>query len=202
MQDKHIQTILDFWFGPLENSTDYNQDKASMWFGNGAAYDEFIKDQFHSLHDQACAGELQHWQASAHGMLALVLLFDQFSRHIYREQARSFAQDSDAIALVKQGIEQGIDKQLFFIQRKFFYMPLMHAEDLPTQELSITMFAQLHTDVPDDLKDMYANSLSFAQSHYYVIEKFGRFPELNEILQRDSTHEEIEFLATGKYRFL
>jgi len=81
-------------------------------------------------------------------------------------------------------------------------MPLMHAENLQIQELSICMFTQLRDEVPGEIKEVYANSLSFAQSHHYVIKKFGRFPELNEMLGRDSTEEEIEFLETGKYRFL
>ena len=200
--NQDVQTMLEFWFGVLNNQSDFPEDKATMWFGNGAAYDELITQNFQDLHEQACHGELSHWQSEAHSMLALIILLDQFSRHIYRGQARSFAQDEMAIFLVKQGIMNGCDKELFFIERKFFYMPLMHAENINTQRLAIEMFTKLRDDVPHELKDLYAKSLSFAQSHQYVIEKFGRFPELNEILQRKSTQEEIDFLATGKYRFL
>ncbi len=173
-----------------------------MWFANGAAFDEIIKEKFLGLHEQACNAELRHWQSNPQAMLALIILLDQFSRHIYRGQARSFAQDSDAIDCAKRGIKRGVDSELFFVQRQFFYMPLMHAEDLATQQLSIEMFSTLHDEVPGEQKDRYAKTLSVAQSHYYVIEKFGRFPELNEILGRTSTPEEREFLATGKYRFL
>ncbi len=200
--NQEVQNILDFWFGSLQCPTDIHQDKASMWFGDGAAYDQLIKEKFYSLHKQACRGDLKDWELEAHSMLALIIMLDQFSRHIYRNQARSFAQDQQAIALVQQGIQKNLDKELFFIQRKFFYMPLMHAEDIDIQTLSVKMFTQLCDQVPAELHDMYAKSLSFAQSHYYVIEKFGRFPELNEILGRTSTREELDFLATGKYRFL
>ena len=81
-------------------------------------------------------------------------------------------------------------------------MPLMHAEDLVSQNLAVKTFAMLADEVPDELKETFAKTLSFARSHHYVIEKFGRFPELNQILNRHSRQEEIAFLATGRYRFL
>lgn len=197
-----VRKVLDFWFGALTSETDFPQDKALMWFGNGADYDDVIREKFSVLHQQACENQLQHWQTRAGTLLALIILLDQFSRHIYRNDARSFAQDAKAIKLVKMGIEQGFDEKLFFVQRKFFYMPLMHAENLATQELSIKMFTRLRDDVPEELKPMYAKTLSFADSHYYVINKFGRFPELNQTLGRVSTQQELKFLASGKYRFL
>ena len=173
-----------------------------MWFGNGAAYDDEIIDKFSLLHQQACDNRLEDWQSQPGSLLALIIILDQFSRHIYRGTARSFSQDKQATQLVKQGIARGFDQSLFYIQRKFFYMPLMHAEDLETQDLSVSMFASLLDEVPEDLKDAYAKSLSFADSHRFVIEKFGRFPELNEMLARKSSKQELDFLATGKYRFL
>jgi len=196
------QEILEFWFGQLESPTDFPKHKSSMWFGNGADYDEEITQKFSSLHQQACDNQLSQWQLNPSSLLALIILLDQFSRHIYRNTARSFVQDEQAISLVREGIDEGLDQSLFFVQRKFFYMPLMHAEDFQTQELSVSMFTQLRNEVPSELKETYENSLSFAESHHYVIGKFGRFPELNEILGRESTKEEVEFLATGKYRFL
>lgn len=201
MENKGAQEVLEFWFGKLENKADFPQEKASMWFGNGANYDAEIKQKFSLLHQQACNNQLQHWQSSSDSLLALIIILDQFSRHIYRNTARSFAQDKQAIKLVQYGIDQGLDQSLFYVQRKFFYMPLMHAEDLEIQKLSIEMFTRLRDEVPSELTETYARSLSFAESHYYVISKFGRFPELNEILDRESTQDELDFLATGKYRF-
>ena len=81
-------------------------------------------------------------------------------------------------------------------------MPLMHAEDLAIQDLGVEVFTKLRDEVPDGLKESYTKTLSFADSHRYVISRFGRFPELNQLLGRESTKEEKEFLATGKYRFL
>jgi len=196
------QRVLNFWFGSLNNETDFPQDKSSMWFVNGADYDDSIRSQFLKLHNQACNGELNEWCKNPKSLLALVIVLDQFSRHIYRSNKKSFEQDDKTVSIVKRGIENNMDKDLYFIERKFLYMPLMHAEDIVIQDFGVEMFTRLRDDVPPELKEMYTKSLSFAQSHYYVISKFGRFPELNGILGRDSTQEERDFLATGKYRFL
>jgi len=88
------------------------------------------------------------------------------------------------------------------IERSFFYLPLEHAEDLDTQNLSVKAYAQLVQDVPEQYQKRFETNLSYAKSHLFVIEKFGRFPELNEMLARESTPEEVEFLASGKYAFL
>ena len=164
-----------------------------MWFVNGADYDEHIRSQFLTLHHQASKGELDDWCQSSRSLLALVLLLDQFSRHIYRGSRDSFTQDEKAISIVQQGIKDQLDVELYYVQRKFLYMPLMHAEDIIIQELSVEMFTRLHKEVPSELKPLYANTLSFAQSHHFVISKFGRFPELNQMLDRKSTQEENDF---------
>lgn len=199
---KQAQRILDFWFGPLENKYSIPKDKADMWFRNGKAYDEIIRAEFSTLHAQACRGELVEWTNYPKSLLALIILLDQFSRHIYREQKKAFSQDKDCLFYVSKGITSNLDRDLFFIERKFFYMPLMHAEDVAAQELGMKMYTRLCDEVPPDLKEMFARTLSFAKSHHHVIAKFGRFPELNAILGRTSTGEELAFLKTGKYRFL
>ena len=173
-----------------------------MWFKHGADYDDIIRADFLSIHQQAYSHQLNEWRNYPKSMLALIIVLDQFSRHLYRNTARAFAQDSMAIECVREGIKSKLDQDLYYVERKFFYMPLMHAEDAMIQKLSVQMFTQLRDEVPNRLKDTYTNTLSFAESHQYVISKFGRFPELNDILGRESTKEEVEFLETGKYRFL
>ena len=173
-----------------------------MWFKNGADYDEIIRSDFLSIHQQASSHQCDDWRLYPKSMLALIIVLDQFSRHLHRNSAQAFAQDKMAIECVIEGIKSNYDRDLYFVERQFFYMPLMHAEDITTQKLSVQMFKKLRDDVPDKLKDAYSNTLSFAESHQFVISKFGRFPELNDILGRESTEEEIAFLETGKYRFL
>ena len=134
--------------------------------------------------------------------MALIILLDQFSRHIHRGSAESFAQDAKAQALCIDGIGAGDDCRMHAIERSFYYLPLEHAEDIEKQNLSVKAYTQLAQDVPEQYRKVFEVTLSFAKSHHYVIEKFGRFPELNEILDRESTVEELEFIASGKYSFL
>ena len=199
---KQAQVVLDFWFGTLENKFHVPAEKADMWFRNGSAYDEIIRSEFLGLHNKACNEELSEWLDFPKSLLALILLLDQFSRHLYRNQAKAYAQDKQCLNYVQKGIREGFDQELYLVERKFFYMPLMHAEDINLQKLSVKMFTNLLNDAPLKLKQSFKSALSFAQSHHFVISKFGRFPELNAILDRENTAEEIAFLKTGKYRFL
>ncbi len=197
-----IEDILEFWFGAFPTPYSADVSKQDMWFKNGAAYDSEIFINFAVDYDKAINGELDHWIDSFRGRLALIILLDQFSRHIHRGSALSFAQDEKAQALCIEGIGAGDDSRMHAVERSFFYLPLEHAEDLHKQDLSLAAFSQLVKDVPEQYQKPFEVALSFAKSHHYVIEKFGRFPELNEILERESTPEELEFIASGKYSFL
>jgi uncharacterized protein (DUF924 family) len=197
-----IEDILHYWFGAFPTPYSADNSKADMWFGNGAAYDAEIFISFGADYERAISGELDHWIDSWRGRLALIILLDQFSRHIHRGTAQAFAQDETAQALVIDGIGAGDDSRCHAVERSFFYMPLMHAEDIDKQDLAIRAYEQLVRDVPGQYRKAFEANLEFARAHHHVIEQFGRFPELNEILGREATKEEREFLATGKYQFL
>jgi len=197
-----IEDILEFWFGSFPTPYTADASKADMWFKNGSAYDSEIFIKFGVDYEKATNGELDHWIDSYRGRLALTILLDQFSRHIHRGTAQSFAQDEKTQILCIDGLGAGDDAKMHPVERSFFYLPLEHAEDLEKQNLSIRAYEQLVQDVPEPYRKTYEVTLSFAKSHHYVIEKFGRFPELNEILNRESTAEELTFIASGKYSFL
>ncbi len=197
-----IEDILQFWFGAFPTPYTADVTKADMWFKNGSAYDSEIFMKFAVDYDKAINGELDHWLDSFRGRLALIILLDQFSRHIHRGSAAAFAQDERAQALCIDGIGAADDSKCHAIERSFFYLPLEHAEDLEKQDLSIRAYEQLALDVPEEYRKSFEVTLSYAKSHHFVIEKFGRFPELNEILGRESTQEEQEFISCGKYSFL
>ncbi len=197
-----IEDILQFWFGAFP--TPYTADvlKSDMWFKNGAAYDSEIFIKFGVDYERAINGELDHWIDSYRGRLALIILLDQFSRHIHRGTALSFAQDEKAQALCIDGIGAGDDGKCHAIERSFYYLPLQHAEDIKKQNLSVRAYAQLVEDVPEAYRKPFQMNLQYAENHRYVIEKFGRFPELNKILGRKSSDEELAFVASGEYTFL
>lgn len=198
----HIEDILQFWFGAFPTPYTADISKADMWFKNGANFDTEIFVKFGIDYDKAINGELDHWVDSYRGRLALIILLDQFSRHIHRGSAEAFAQDIKAQNLCIDGIGAGDDAKMHAIERSFFYLPLEHAEDIEKQNLSVKAYDQLVIDVPEQYQKSFELNATFAKRHHFVIEKFNRFPELNEILNRESTSEELAFIADGEYSFL
>jgi uncharacterized protein (DUF924 family) len=185
-----ITAILNFWFGDSgTESTSYEQ-RRRFWFGKTPEFDQAIREQFHAVYAQAAAGQLDHWQDTPEGSLALILVLDQFSRNMFRDTAQAFATDPQALAAAKRAIARGFDQQLLPIQRIFLYLPLEHSEDLADQQQSVEQFRQLIAASPD-LQDTF----DYALRHQSVIERFGRFPHRNRLLGRDTTPEEAEFLT-------
>jgi uncharacterized protein (DUF924 family) len=197
-----IEKILEFWFGTFPNAWSVDASRYDMWFENGPAYDSEIFSCYGSDYFRAVEGEIDHWAQSPRGRLALIILLDQFSRHIHRGSAEAFAQDKRSQRICIEGIAAGDDLNLHPFERSFFYLPLEHAEDIDLQNLSVKAFKQLLEDVPSAYRKPFEATLEWAEKHQYVIEQFGRFPELNEILGRSSTEEEIAFIKSGEYSFL
>jgi uncharacterized protein (DUF924 family) len=184
-----ISEILEFWFGnPQQEDTSYSQ-RRKIWFRKDPNFDQVVSDRFLATYQQAVAGDLDDWQESPLGTLALVLLFDQFPRNMFRGTPKAFATDSRALFLAKKAIAQGFDQAISAIQRLFFYLPFEHSENLADQHQSVALMQQLR-DTDPDLDDVF----DYAIRHRDVIERFGRFPHRNQILGRTSTPEEAEFL--------
>jgi len=183
--------VLAFWFGPPGSAP---LSSSTKWWTKDAAFDQEIGARFGSTMTAAAAGELDAWKSTPRGRLALVILLDQFSRNVYRGHARSFAQDARARDLALEALDSGEDRQLEPIERAFLYMPLMHAENADLQRKCIAAFERLCDVAPADLQKYTANNLDYAKKHAEIIERFGRFPHRNEILGRESTPEEVDFL--------
>jgi uncharacterized protein (DUF924 family) len=197
------QDLLLFWFGPRPYAAAQVQQHSRLWFGEPGApeltpqTDELIRERYGELTLAAEQGRLTAWESSPRRRLALILLFDQFSRNIYRGSARAYAQDLDALSLTVSGMQIGADATLDPVERLFFYMPLMHAESLDVQEESVAAFRRLREEAPADLHRIFQASLDSAVEHRDIIARFGRFPHRNRVLGRESTPEEIEWLASG-----
>ena len=194
-----IYDILQFWFEGVDDATPIEKNKRpfSKWFKGGQALDQEIRERFESDLDSAFIGEYQAWEGSAKGALALILLYDQFTRNMYRGTPRMYAADTLARKLTLQLTIEQKERTLTLIGRIFVYMPLMHAEDRESQRLSVERFMDLVEESkrksPGNTH-YYSYSLDYANRHRAVIERFGRFPHRNKILGRASTPEEIEFL--------
>jgi len=184
IENPAIDDILRFWFAELS---------PQQWFGDGKKLDGMVKARFGALVDSAKHGELDGWADTPRSRLALIILLDQFSRHVFRGTPEAFAADAKAAALTLDGIARGMDQKLETpAQRQFFYMPLMHAEDRNLQALSLAKVTA---------NDFGEGALKAAQQHADIIARFGRFPHRNRILGRASTPEEETFLKTNPPSF-
>ena len=169
-----VSDVLDFWFLEIPKAD---------WFRRNDALDIVIRKRFHSLHDMLMSGDLPDG-AGERETLAMIIVFDQFSRNMFRGTAKAFATDGLALQLSRAMVDGGIDTGLSKNERLFVYLPLEHSEDLADQQRSVTLFQALEDD----------ELLKYAVAHHDVIARFGRFPHRNDILGRRSTPEEIEFL--------
>ncbi|WP_372367655.1 DUF924 family protein [Candidatus Uabimicrobium sp. HlEnr_7] len=194
-------TILDYWFGKVERDEDIAKDKQSLWFQGGKEVDIYIIEHFKNALEEAKKGALNEWKETPRQRLALIILLDQFSRNIYRNNPQMYESDSLSLELCTKGIEQEMDCKLFPVYRQFFYMPLQHVEDLTSQQKSVELYTQLKNDAPQSTKEYFAMAVKSAKRHCEIIELFGRFPHRNKILGRLSTAEEKAFLETPDSSF-
>ena len=182
------QAVLDFWFLPA-GEADHGKSRAE-WFRKDDAFDAAIRERFGDLVEAALAGGLCDWDAMPRGALARILVLDQFTRNIFRDTPRAFAGDVFASRAAQAMLESGDDRRLTPIERWFVYLPFMHAESLEEQARSVVLFTGLHTETSE-----FAGPLDYAIRHRDIIARFGRFPHRNAILGRNSTPEELAFLA-------
>lgn len=187
------EEIIAFWFGDLGPST---PDKAGFdtWFGKDRETDQKIREKFEEDIERAGRGDYDHWIKSPEDCLALIILLDQFPRNVYRNSPKAFAHDPKARETSLYGLEKGHDLKLPHFGRLFFYMPFQHSERLDHQRRSLELYETLLESAPPELKDTFRMVMDYARRHHEIISRFGRFPHRNEVLGRDSTREEIEFL--------
>lgn len=174
-----VDEILDFWF---------SEYMSEHWFNSTSEIDREIKDRFEALWTLACAGELDDWQDSATGSLALIILLDQMPLNMFRGQTKSFSTEARAISVAKQAIQRAFDNQLGNEQLVFMYMPFMHSENMQDQNRAVELFSAAGLQ----------ENVKFAKHHRSIVERFGRFPHRNEILGRQSSQQELEYLQSDE----
>ncbi len=189
-----INEILDFWFG----------GQPSLWWAKDPAVDAQIKERFEPVLYLATQGALKPWLEQPKSCLAYIILLDQFSRNMYRNTPLAFAQDPMALQACHYGRDHKLDKELPLIERLFFYMPLMHSEQLASQKLCLMLLELLLEEAKQQNSEHsqgLERALEFSQHHYDIIQNFGRFPHRNAILERESTQEELLFLSLPNSSF-
>lgn len=195
------QKVLRFWFAETSADPGAIQGRMGFWFGADPARDARIREQWEDTVTDALTGRLDTMGDTAAGRLAVVLLLDQFPRNLFRGTPRAFEKDGRARYLMRDGMSHLMDMELSPIERCFFYMPLQHSEFLEDQESSVSRYSQLVTEVASEHREIFENFLRHAQQHLEVIARFGRFPHRNAILNRLSTPEELDYLASNAPRF-
>lgn len=187
--------VLSFWFGTADPPSNLPDEVFARYWKKDDGFDAELRERFGALHERAVNGELDDWATTARGRVALVIVLDQLSRNLHRGDARAFASDERALELALAGIECGELAALTPMQRYFLLMPLMHSEDLATQNRGVELFDALLADSTDPgLRARLQGAADYARRHRDIVARFGRFPHRNAVLGRQSTAEEAEFL--------
>ncbi len=173
--------IVAFWRAAGRNA----------WFAKAPAFDEEVRARFEGAHHAAARRELEAWRVTVDGVLALLLLLDQFPRNLYRGSAHAFATDPLARAVTAQAIAAGLDRAAPSDLRAFFYLPFEHSESIEDQRRSLALCEVLERETGE--------SARWARKHHDVIARFGRFPHRNLALGRETTPDEAAFLAEGGF---
>lgn len=187
-------TIRSYWFGNHADDLAVIQECSQRWWSKKEAVDREIKERFETAMLLAQGRHLDAWAADPQGLLALILLTDQFPRNVYRDTPAAFSFDAQARDWCKTGLQKGMHARLRPIERVFFYLPLEHSESLQHQEQSVALYEELIGGLDARVRGEFEGFLWFAKRHQEIIQRFGRFPHRNRILGRASTPEELLFL--------
>jgi uncharacterized protein (DUF924 family) len=185
--------VLEFWFG-APAAPGFGRPR-KQWFEKSTEYDALVRDRFLETCEAAATGRLHAWRERPLGALALVVALDQFPRNMFRGEPRAFATDRQALAVAETIVARRFDDAYLPVQRWFAYLPFEHAEDLAAQREALRLFERLSGDPTG------SSALEWTMRHYAVVARFGRFPHRNAILGRESTPDEVAFLATAGSSF-
>ena len=193
-KEQRQNEILDFWFGRVEETIIPSENRARIWFGEDDEIDGLIRDKFLDDLNNAITGKHSDWNSTARGQLALIIILDQFSRHIYRGTSNAYETDQQAMDICLAGLSLEYDHQLSLIERVFFYFPLLHSEDIEMQKKSVQAYRMLSDLSFAETRVIFESFFKFANHHFSVINRFGRFPQRNQSLNRVMTSHEQSYL--------
>ena len=162
----------------------------SKWFAKDDAFDALFRERFEAAHFAAARRELDDWTRTPEGVLALLILLDQFPRNCFRGTGHAFATDPLARMFAVRALDAGFDRAVENDLRRFFYLPLQHAEDMALQNRQLSLFQAMERPADD----------RWAEHHHAIVERFGRFPHRNRALGRETTAEEKAFLEQDGFR--
>ena len=178
--------ILDFWF---QNPIDFEK-----WFMSKKKYDTFIKNHFLKILNEAEKGNYLEWLSYPKSYLAMIILLDQFSRHIYRDTYKAYQNDEKALLFTEMGLDIHLNK-FTAAEKMFVLMPYQHSENLDDQYFGVKMLTNLIKNEKNiSERNILKKALYHQKRHLNVIKNFGRFPKRNVYLKRESTEDEIDYI--------
>ena len=184
--------LLSTWFGDDESQIG---ELSPRWFRKDPAFDQMLIERFGAHILPATAGTFADWEGSPEGALALVLLLDQLPRNCFRGDPRGFASDAAAREVCHRALAQGHDRMVIAPKRAFFYMPLMHSEQVADHRLALQVFEALEMSARGGpFHGLVKGNLEYQRMHTAIIHRFGRYPHRNAALGRESSAEELAFL--------
>jgi len=197
------EEILAWWFegGDDVHPIGPGSPCYQRWFRGGPLVDAHVAEHFAEDVLAARAGALDGWRGSARGELALILLLDQFPRHLFRGRAEAFASDAAALEVSRACIAAHRDEQLALIERIFIYLPIQHSERIADHELAFDRFRALEAQARARSAGVVAlcvGAIGEQQEHFDTLQRFGRYPYRNAALGRVSTAEELTYLAARR----
>jgi uncharacterized protein (DUF924 family) len=194
-------TILDFWFADAAGDPARAQAREGIWFGASDEMDAEVRQRFGEAIELAARGELAPWRNAARSALALVLLFDQFPRNVWRGTPRAFAHDPQALETARASVSAGHLEQLTPIEQAFLILPYEHSESIEAQRECVRLSEQIHRAAAPEWRSLLETYIDYARQHLVLIERFGRFPHRNQVLGRESTPEERAYSSAGGANF-
>lgn len=196
-----IDEIVQFWLGPSLGSPDLAYGRRDWWYRGGVSVDEEIRNRFGTEVAGACRRELMDWQDTPNGAFAMILLLDQFTRNLYRNTPDAYLGDACAFDVVNHAIDNKLDLELHPVGRIWLYHPFHHAETIEDQERGGALLQQVRESAPNEWHRYIDRSIWGWGRHRDIVARFGRFPHRNAVLGRESTEEEIAFLADNGQSF-
>lgn len=188
--------VLNYWFDDVATNPSKLEERNKLWWIKSDDTDRLIASRSVLLLARLASGLGLEWAKRGPAeRLAAIVALDQFTRNIFRDTEFAFENDALALQLCKEGLAKGDDKVLAPIKRWFFYLPLMHSEDIDDQDKSVELFEKLIPEADDSLKEQLEGTLEFAIKHRDLIVKYGRYPHRNEALSRPSSEAELEYLS-------
>lgn len=188
MRDDEAHEVLGYWFSGTK------EERQTRWWGKSDEVDAAIREEFAVLMELARDGDLDDAIDDPWSTLALVLLLDQMPRNAFRGTAAMYHADDRARAVTREALARSHDEHLDVDERSFLVMPLMHAEETAAQDELLAVIDRWASSADEEDRARYAYFRGHAVAHGDIVRRFGRFPHRNEILDRESSEEELAFL--------